>query len=406
MAAKTAVVVPDADAEKAAAKVSVKRTQLEKAVRALLQIVSRRTANANPLFDQNSETMTLTFTLSRVPERRIVRPVMIPLPHPMYNEKSEVCFFSKDPQKNYKELILRKHPVPGVTKVIGIDKLKRNYKTPDLKRALADSFDLFLCDTRVVEFMPGILGKVFYTSKLKRPIDVRLKEEEENPTASLQQAMRATPFRVPSGPCIGVKIGWCSMSEEELVKNAAAVIAAVPKIKYIRSNPVQTIQLQATNAPALPVWRRPPPPGAPVHLKKLGSDVGSSSASDAGVSGGSETEDTDLHSSTVPSDAGETLSTRDTSSEIGTAEASSEIEAESSALSQSELDSEVGDVDARGATSRDKLPLVRDVQLRRKRKKQQQAPVSPAKKPKKRPDPQEPAAAPAPKKVRPPVPEV
>merc|ERR1719310_2581836 len=108
---------------------------------------------------------------------------MVKLPHPLYNEKSEVCFLAKDPQKEYKELLLQKHPVPGITKVIGLDKLKRNYKTAESKRALADAFDLFLCDSRIMEMMPRILGSIFYEKKLKRPVPVRLKMQD--PTASL-----------------------------------------------------------------------------------------------------------------------------------------------------------------------------------------------------------------------------
>merc|ERR1719310_1782449 len=115
---------------------------------------------------------------------------MVKLPHPLYNEKSEVCFLAKDPQKEYKELLMQKHPVPGITKVIGLDKLKKNYKTAEAKRALADAFDLFLCDSRIVEVMPKLLGTIFYDKKLKRPIPVRLKLHD--PVPSLKSAIHGT----------------------------------------------------------------------------------------------------------------------------------------------------------------------------------------------------------------------
>eukprot|EP00446_Apocalathium_sp_SHHI-4_P050798 CAMPEP_0177373684 /NCGR_PEP_ID=MMETSP0368-20130122/43740_1 /TAXON_ID=447022 ORGANISM="Scrippsiella hangoei-like, Strain SHHI-4" /NCGR_SAMPLE_ID=MMETSP0368 /ASSEMBLY_ACC=CAM_ASM_000363 /LENGTH=414 /DNA_ID=CAMNT_0018837199 /DNA_START=74 /DNA_END=1318 /DNA_ORIENTATION=+ len=327
----------------------VKKEVIAKAVRALHQVVAKRTANANPLFEGATETMTLLFTLSTIPDKRKMRPVMIPLPNPMYNDKSEVCFLCKDPQKKYKELLLQKHPVPGVTKVIGIDKLRRNYKTIEAKRALADAFDLFLCDHNVAEMMPKLLGTIFYQKKHKVPVPVRLLAD---PTQNLERAIRGTPMRIPSGPCMGVKIGRCSMSEEELVANAISVIKGV--ITNVRDNPIQSISVQATDAPALPIWRRLAPPGGAVNLKKEFSDASSSAASDTGHSGASETEGTEYGE--LPSDAGDTISTRDTVSEP-----------DSSMDTLSELDSEAGDVDVEASTDKANMPLIKGL-LGKKRK--------------------------------------
>lgn len=331
-------------------KIKVKKTQLEKAIKALSQLVLKRSANANPLFGANSETMNLLFTLSEIPDKRRMKPMLIKLPHALYDDKSEVCFFAKDPQKQYKELLLQKYPGSGITKVIGLDKLKRNYKTAESKRALADAFDLFLCDSNIVEMMPKILGSIFYDKKLKRPIPIRMKLQD--PVPNIQSAIGGTTLRVPSGPCLGVRFGRCSMGEEQLVANAAAVISFVSK--YLAKNPVQTISVQATDSPALPIWRRAPPPGELVNLKKYHSDAMSSSASDTGVSGASDTES--VQASELPSDAGETLSTRDTVSDIDTM---SELE------TNSELDSEAGDVDRK--SSKQALPLVHGLKNKKRK---------------------------------------
>jgi len=323
-----------------------------------LQVVAKRTANANPLFSTSAETMTVLFTLSAIPEKRKIKPCVIELPHPMYDDKSDVCFISKDPQKEYKELLLQKHPVPGLTKVIGIDKLRRNYKTIEAKRALADAFDLFLCDSRVVEMMPKLLGTIFYQKKNKAPIPVRIKTADPKPM--VQQAINGTTLRVPTGPCFGVKIGRCSMSEEELIANANAVIAGVAK--HFGGNPLMSITVQATDSPALPVWRRPRPQGELLDLKKYHSDASSSAASDTGASGASETE------ATAESEAAETLSTRDTTtSDIDTAgETASEVE--TAGEGQSELDSEAGDVDAAEPVPKGELPLFIGLKKKKRRR--------------------------------------
>lgn len=343
------------DNDAASSKIRVKKSQLVKAVRAMMQFNAKRTANENPLFAESAEMVVLLFHLSLVPDKRVDKPVMIPLPHPLYNDKSEVCFFAKDPHKEWKELLLNKHHVPGVTKVIGVDKLRRNFKTPEQKRALADSFDLFLCDSRVVEMMRKILGTIFYNKKKKPPIPVRMYKEDPKP--NLQKAINGTPLRVPSGPSVGIRIGRCSMSEEQLVENAAAVIART--VKHFSKNPVKAISVQSTDGPALPIWRRPQV-GDLLDLKKYHSDAASSSASDANATGGSETEDT--AGSDITSDAGETLSTLDTGGE-----SLSELDIGGETLS--ELDSEAGDVDEDSApASKQELPLMKGLKQKKKKR--------------------------------------
>jgi len=257
--------------------------------------------------------------------------------------------------------------VPGITKVIGLEKLKKNYGTAEAKRALADSFDLFLCDAGVVEMMPKILGTIFYDKKLKRPIPVRMKLND--PAPNLKRAIHGTTLRIPSGPTLGVRIGRCSMDEKHLLENAAAVIGFVSK--HFTTNPVQNISVQATDSPALPVWRRALA-GEMLDLKKHHSDTNSSSASDTGTGAASETEETaSAHGSELPSDVGDTFSAR--ASEIDSAGGStSELE------TASELDSEAGDV-TEGNILPEHLPLLKGLKGKRKKKFAAQAAATKAK---------------------------
>merc|ERR1719487_1476025 len=165
--------------------------------------------------------MTLLFSLANIPEKSRLKPVMIPLPHPLFGEKSEICIFTKDPQKKYKELFA-KHPVPGLKKVIAIEKLKKNYKTYDLKRQLCDNYDLFLCDRKVMEMMPQLLGKYFYQTKRRFPIPVAI--EMKDPAPKIQEAIDSTTLRIPEGPSCGVRIGRCEMPADDLLANAARVM--------------------------------------------------------------------------------------------------------------------------------------------------------------------------------------
>merc|ERR1712232_664576 len=367
--------------------VKVKKGHLAKSIKAIVQLVQKKSANANPLLGVDAESMTLYFTLSKVPDRKKMKPFMIPLPHSLYNDKSEICFLCKDPQKHFKELLLQKHPVPGITKVIGLDKLKRNYKSLEQKRALADSFDLFLCDISIAEMMPKILGDVFYSKKKKPPIPVRLRET--NPEENLKKAIAGTPLRIPAGPCLTVKFGRADMEEEGLSKNAATVIAYV--VRHLKDNPIVSISVKSTDSPALPVWRRARAEGEFLDLKKYHSDTSSSAASDTGVSG-SGASDSHGTSDLEISDAGETLSTRDTVSEADTLDDYVE--------SLSELDDEAGDVDDDEAPkTKAAMPLVQGLgSKKRKREGKADATQSPKASPKASPKSSPKAAPKAPAK--------
>jgi len=188
----------------------------------------------------------------------------------------------------------------------------------------------------------------------------------EDPTPNLKKAIGGTTLRVPSGPCIGVKFGRCSMDEKHLIENASAVITFVSK--YLASNPVQSISLQATDSPALPVWRRMQT-GEPLDLKKHASETASSSASDTGTGGASETEDaTSVHGSELPSDAGETFSAN--ASEIDTAGETCMSELDT----QSELDSEAGD-EVHANILPEHVPLLKSLKMKGKKKKRLEAEV-------------------------------
>merc|ERR1712039_277489 len=137
--------------------------------------------------------------------------------------------------------------------------------------------------------------------------------------------------------------------------NAASVIANV--VRHLHMNPILSICVQATDAPALPVWRRPQA-GDAIDLKKKMSGAASSAASDTGRSA-SDTEQSELE--TLSSRAGETLSELDTGGET-----LSEIETGDETASG--LDSDAGDVDQKKNTKTDRndMPLLKGLGKRKR----------------------------------------
>ena len=115
--------------------------------------------------------------------------------------------FVKDPAREFKNQI-QDLSIPCVAKVIGVDKLKRNFKQYKDKRALLKEYDGFLADLRVYKMLPELLGKEFYSRK-KYPCPIKLhgfndsKELEEQ----LNKATSAAHFMLGNGPNYSVKTG-------------------------------------------------------------------------------------------------------------------------------------------------------------------------------------------------------
>mmetsp|Transcript_10121 Transcript_10121/g.22766 ORF Transcript_10121/g.22766 Transcript_10121/m.22766 type:complete len:404 (-) Transcript_10121:106-1317(-) len=349
-------------AEKPVEKLKVRKAQLDKALKAILQVIAKQQADQaadlgqKQLFGSVSKSLHVIFFLSWMPERRKFNPRLINLPHPMYTENSDVCVLCKDScKKLYKELLVEKKQVPGVSKVISVDKLQRQYKLGKDQHVLADAFDLFVCDDRIYHMMWEKLG-VNFKSGNKYPTPVKIRADDEDPCGKIKKAMSSTLFRPTEGMQVTVKIGRSNMDQEALLNNACAVIKAA--LPFFAENPVQKICVQGHNTPMLPIWSRPRPGGPLLKLQKY--KEGLTSASETASSGAPETEDTGS-SIEITSDAGETISV-----DLSTGEATSELET----ATDSDFDAHAGNIDEESIASeaQEEAPPERSTKGKKRRK--------------------------------------
>ena len=156
------------------------------------------------------------------------------IPHPLYQfEGAEVCLFVKDHegegQREAKRIVAAAAGC-GVTKVIGVSKLRAKYKQFEARRRLCAAFDLFLADDRILPMLPKLLGSKFFKKK-KQPIPVDLSGAEWG--ARLRRATAATYFVRGGGTTLGVRVGRTDQSEEQVSANLLAAVrgvaAALPK---------------------------------------------------------------------------------------------------------------------------------------------------------------------------------
>ncbi|KAI0508483.1 ribosomal protein L1p/L10e family-domain-containing protein [Xylaria bambusicola] len=223
----------------------------------------------------------VTFTTKRhLTESRNLKPTKIPTPHPIETDPEKgICLIVADPQRHYKNLVadsefpndLRKN----VSRVIDFGKLKKKFTAYENQRALYAEHDIFLADTRIINRLPGLLGKTFYKSQKKRPIPIEIQARipksagkrvkptkgEVNSCTSVQlageinRAVAAALVNLSPSTNHAVKIGYASWKAEELAANAEKVVnVMVNKLIPGGKKNVRSIYLKGPTTVALPIY--------------------------------------------------------------------------------------------------------------------------------------------------------
>ncbi|KAL5117808.1 proteasome-interacting protein cic1 [Pleosporales sp. CAS-2024a] len=208
-----------------------------------------------------------------------LKPTKIALPHPIIPDDVRVCIFTKDPQRAYKDVVAS-DAFPAtlrqkLVRVLGVEKLKKRYKSFEQKRALLAEFDVFMVDDRVIKIVAEFLGKVFYQSKAKRPIPIRLtsgalidktakknsKEAQDvvgtpqGVAKEVETALKSTYLSMSPSANTSVKVGTLSMTAQQLTENTSAVVAAIiPKHIEQGWRNVRSLHIKGPATKALPIW--------------------------------------------------------------------------------------------------------------------------------------------------------
>ncbi|KAI3332440.1 electron transfer flavoprotein alpha-subunit [Xylariaceae sp. AK1471] len=223
----------------------------------------------------------VTFTTKRhLTESRHLKPTKIPTPFPIETDSEKgICLIVADPQRHWKNLVadpefpadLRKN----VSRIIDLGKLKKKYSAYENQRALYAEHDIFLGDTRIINRLPGILGKTFYKSQKKRPIPIEIqaripksagkrvkpaKSDVNSCTAvqlagEIKRAVAAALVNLSPSTNHAVKIGYASWKPEELAANAEKVVSVmVNKLVPGGQKNVRSIYLKGPETAALPIY--------------------------------------------------------------------------------------------------------------------------------------------------------
>ncbi|XP_055800451.1 uncharacterized protein LOC129869904 [Solanum dulcamara] len=271
----------------------INEDHVRKAVNALLKwkkLQSKKThepQNLNSLTDEAEDEeevddnfIYLQLTLKKIPPKELKTPHKIILPNPLFNPLesfANICLIIDDrPRKPHNsktkldvETVQKKLKSEGIpiTKVFKFTKLKSEYKSFDSKQDLYGLYQLFLADKRVINLLPGLLGKQFYKKKRKVPVPVDLRGNS-NWKEEIERACSATLLCLGSGTCSVLKIGRGGMENGEVMENVLAAIDGIIEFVPKKLNGVRAFHLKFSDSLALPVYEALPNPTENTEKKK------------------------------------------------------------------------------------------------------------------------------------------
>ncbi|KAI9436755.1 ribosomal protein L1p/L10e family-domain-containing protein [Lactarius indigo] len=231
--------------------VSVK--QCKRAVTALMEyaLKQQQKREENELLSGKEECIWLQISVKRVHTEAKLKPRRIPVKYPLVDPRdSAVCLITKDPQREYKDL-LEQAGVKFVNRVVGVEKLKGKFKPFEARRALLRENALFLADDRVIPLLPRLLGKIFFTAK-KQPIPVSLSRKDLK--GELERAISSTYMHQNRGTCTSVKIGTLSQSPAQVLANLETALPAIIAVVRGGWDNVQSLSIKSSKSTSLPIW--------------------------------------------------------------------------------------------------------------------------------------------------------
>ena len=202
------------------------------------------------------------------------------------SENLNICLITADPQRAVKNVVAdQSFPTAlasKITRIIGYSKLKKRYFSFESRRQLLTEHDLFLADDRIITRLVKALGKVFYQGTTKRPIPIRIaqqegkdgrrvkqaepkhsgKEEHSSSVASpavvareIESTLSAVPVTLKPGTNVAVRVGDSSFTPQQLSDNIKAVALGIIEKHVVRGwRNVKAIHIKSPNSAAVPIW--------------------------------------------------------------------------------------------------------------------------------------------------------
>ena len=152
--------------------------------------------------------------------------------------------------------------------MLGVEKIRKRYKTFEARRELLQMYDHFLVDNRVAPMVPRLLGNAFLKTK-RTPLTVNMQKDV---VASIKRTLSSTAFTPRQGTSTSVRISKADFSEEQVYDNLVGVVDNIIKKLPNGWDAIQSLNIKTNKSPALPIYVKLPTP-APVYKRQKTMEV-------------------------------------------------------------------------------------------------------------------------------------
>ncbi|KAK0222134.1 ribosomal protein L1 [Armillaria fumosa] len=227
--------------------------QCKRAVDAIHSHQAKKTdkESANELLPGKEQIVWLNVAVKKVAAERKIMPIRIPVVHPIVDPRtSGVCLITKDPQREYKDLLEAKD-IKFISRIVGISKLKGKFKPFEARRILLREHGLFLADDRVIPLLPKLLGEKWFNAK-KQPIPVTLTRKDLK--KELEHAIESTYMNQNRGTNTAIKIGNMTHTPAQILANLKVALPVIAKRISGGWDNVQALSVKTSTSVSLPIW--------------------------------------------------------------------------------------------------------------------------------------------------------
>ncbi|XP_076896768.1 uncharacterized protein LOC143549867 [Bidens hawaiensis] len=245
---------------------SIPQETIRKAVISLLKWKKKQISDQKtPISGDIDDFIYLLLTLKKVPNKDFTKtPKRITFPHSLHAslESCRSCLIIDDRPKptsqkltfDFADKKIKSVGIP-ISKILKLSKLKSDYRTFDSKVELFNSFDVFLADRRVIDLLPGVLGKVFYNKRKKIPVPVDLRRDGDW-KEEIEMGFCCSLLWLSNGTCSVVKVGrFDGMRVDEIVDNVVAAVDGVVAVVPKKWAGVKSFHLKFFDSLALPIYQ-------------------------------------------------------------------------------------------------------------------------------------------------------
>ncbi|XP_054716557.1 ribosomal L1 domain-containing protein 1-like [Uloborus diversus] len=244
----------------------IKKVDILEAVKILkdsVQVSFNVSRKKSLLEDENQQPIFMQVTVKKIPPRKTIKLIKVPLKNSLMKDDTEVCLFAGDLDKknrkaevepdvlHYKNL-LKEQNISQITEVITLRQLRTEFKTFEAKRQLMAAYDVFLADSRIAGVLHRFLGKAFYR-KRKLPIQINIKTA--NLKDQVQNALSATvfPFTSHGNSCTS-EIAHLQMENKQILHNITAAVRVLAQNIPGKWPNILGIYIKTAKSKAIPIY--------------------------------------------------------------------------------------------------------------------------------------------------------